>query len=172
MDTHLNGSLLIRRKNQIAWLTLNRPKKCNALDPALLEQLLSFFNQEAKHYSQIILQGAGPYFCAGADLKYMTPAEQQSPGHFSKLLSNFLSAYAQTPAMTICAIHGGCYGGAMGILSATDYVISDPNTQFACPEIKHQMIPKIIHPLLAKRLSKRQCKQLMLMGQIHTAQDF
>ena len=67
------SALEIGRDGAVATVTLGRPERRNALDPALLQELTEAFTglAEGDDVRVIVLRGAGPAFCAGADLDWM-----------------------------------------------------------------------------------------------------
>ena len=69
--------LKIEKKQQVVFLTLNRPKKRNALNPPLIKSLLDFFEKPGwdSNTKALLLCGAGPAFCSGADLKWLTDSQ-------------------------------------------------------------------------------------------------
>ncbi len=67
-------TLIVERRGQVDWVTLNRPEVMNALDNRLVDELLEYFdglywNREVRI---VVLRGAGKAFCAGLDLKAPT----------------------------------------------------------------------------------------------------
>ena len=66
-----SGILQVAKEGAVDWVTLNRPERLNALNPALVDELLDYFhNLQFDHSVRVVvLQGAGRAFCAGLDLK-------------------------------------------------------------------------------------------------------
>jgi len=61
-------------KEHVAWVTLNRPEKRNALNFQMLEQLVTTFQQldQDENVRVIVLKGEGKSFCAGLELTALT----------------------------------------------------------------------------------------------------
>ena len=61
----------IRIEDEVAWATMNRPDRLNALNPKLVEELRDFFVglYWRRDVRVVVLRGAGKAFCAGLDLK-------------------------------------------------------------------------------------------------------
>ena len=72
--------VLYEVKNRIAYLTLNRVEKRNALNPALVELLTDCMLQadEDEDVKVIVLKANGAVFSAGADLAYLQELQQNS----------------------------------------------------------------------------------------------
>jgi enoyl-CoA hydratase/carnithine racemase len=63
--------LQVAKEGAVDWVTLNRPERLNALNPALVDELLDYFHNLYFDHSVrvVVLKGAGRAFCAGLDLK-------------------------------------------------------------------------------------------------------
>ena len=102
----------------IAHLTLNAPKKLNALSEGMLEALQSEFDvlKNDQAIRAVILEGAGKAFCAGHDLKEMTAGRQAEDGGkaYFKALFNSCAKMMQTiqklPQPVIAQVHGDAIG--------------------------------------------------------------
>ena len=68
----MSQPLLIEHHDGVDWVTLNRPESLNALDPALIDALNTYFQglQRNRDTRVVVLKGAGANFCAGLDLKH------------------------------------------------------------------------------------------------------
>ncbi len=111
-------------REAITVLTLNRPDKRNALNIALMDTLcdaLEKLNRDAST-RVVILQGAGPVFCAGLDLR---EAQDVSKAHESaELVAKLLLTVRQSTAVTIAAVHGAAIAGGAGLMSACDFAVA------------------------------------------------
>src|SRR5215475_13052713 len=104
LDLHIDG--------MVARLTLNRPEKRNAIDPATraaLEQTLGVLDADDA-VRVIVLTGAGTAFCAGADLA-AAPAEAPVPANRQRLVAPF-ETFAKP---IIAAVNGVAVGGGLEI---------------------------------------------------------
>src|SRR5437899_11951181 len=74
-------TLLLRRDRSRLHVTLNRPQVKNALNPTLISELRTVFEnlRERRDIKVVILRGAGGTFCAGADLKNMQRSFSDKP---------------------------------------------------------------------------------------------
>lgn len=126
----------------IAWLTLQRPEKLNALSPDLLAQGVAAVNQIASSgdIRCLILRGAGRAFCAGADLSSMQEmTTTQAQRRFER--TNLWQALEDLPLPTIAAVHGYCFGGGCELALACDFRLAADSARFGQPEIKVGIIP-------------------------------
>jgi enoyl-CoA hydratase/carnithine racemase len=135
----------------VATVTLSRPEKYNALDPAMFDAITEAGEALAGNRSvrAVVLTGAGGNFSAGLDvssfgstggdfatvskqLRGDSPANRfQSPGWVWRAL----------PVPVIAAIEGVCYGGGLQIACGADIRIAAPDARLSVMEIKWGLIP-------------------------------
>ena len=72
--------LLIDERDGVAWLTMNRPERLNALNVGLTNALRNYFQalEDRADIRVVVLRGAGRVYCAGLDLKDRTGAAPRS----------------------------------------------------------------------------------------------
>jgi enoyl-CoA hydratase len=114
-----------------ATVTIDRPDRRNALDLATCEDLLSGLETAAADGARaIVLTGAGPHFCAGADLGSVQGTS------LAGALRRLLAAIAATPVPVIAAVHGAALGAGTQLAIACDLRVVDPTARFAIPAAK------------------------------------
>jgi len=151
---------------EVAFLTLNRPEKRNALSCQLLEQLIACF-AELKASSTLriaIIRGAGAIFCAGLDLEESTDHEKVE--HSSQLLSTLFSTLESFPLVTIAAVQGAAVAGGAGIVAACDFAIATTEARFGFPEVRRGLVAAQVAPLLVQQLPWRSVQDLLLLGEM------
>ena len=138
------NNLLMEVENEIAVVTINRPKSLNALNSETLAELDACFSEisERKDIKVVILTGSGAKaFVAGADISEMvnaTPAEGRKMGMLAK--EAFLKLETM-PQVTIAAVNGFALGGGCEISMACDIRIASDNAKFGQPETGLGILP-------------------------------
>lgn len=166
--------VLLEKSNGIATLRLNRAEKKNALNGEMIDAL-DFYAQQIKNDESIdivILKGKGDVFCSGADLKWFKEAadmEFNQRIERVKALPRFLKTWYELPQTTISTGHGFMYGGALGLLAISDYVILDQKSRLRLSEVVLGLIPASIAPYLVLRMGHARAKSLMLSADAFTA---
>jgi E-phenylitaconyl-CoA hydratase len=133
--------LLAEVVDGVAFLTLNRPHKANALDPELRERLGSTVRRldADPDVRVLVLTGAGKAFCAGVDLTVPGPSDGQH------LLAAPPEPVAQAVAdcrkPVIAAINGAAYGGGFELALAADLRIASTVARFALTEVRIGSMP-------------------------------
>ncbi|WP_077032920.1 enoyl-CoA hydratase/isomerase family protein [Pelomonas sp. KK5] len=129
-------NLQIHVEGQVAWLTLNRPERLNALDPALIAALKDYFvGLHARSPERVVvLRGAGASFCAGLDLKAMQ-ADGGAGRDVSEMLESqknvrdIMLAMRRCPQPIISLVQGAASGGGFALALASDIRLATPDAR-------------------------------------------
>lgn len=161
---------------QVKIISLNRPEVRNAFHPEMISEVTEFFIKEnAENKSKlIILKAEGKVFCAGADLNWMKDMVKYSFAENiedSTRLWNMLESIQSCQIPVVAVAHGAVFGGALGLLSASDYVFAEENTKFCFSEVKLGLAPAIISGFISRKIPDAFCRPLMLSAEIFKAQD-
>jgi len=139
---------LLEIKDGIAWVTLNRPDKRNAVSPGLVREMNAILDvvEESDEAKVMIVTGAGEAFCAGQDLKEYFRIPAGWPAIERERLYRNNSAWQWRrmmyfPKPTIAMINGWCFGGAFQFMIACDLAIADESAVFGLSEINWGIIP-------------------------------
>ena len=167
----MNAVVNFEKKKGIVFIKLNRPDKRNALNPDMIQLLLSFFQKEKwdKSIKAIVISGAGKVFCSGADLKWLGDESLFTKQKLENLFS-LLEAIDSAPVPIVALVHGFAIGGGLGLLSVSDIVIAEENSQFCFSETKLGLVPSIISPFVLKKIGLSQARFLILSALTFSAQ--
>ncbi|MGV3588835.1 MAG: enoyl-CoA hydratase/isomerase family protein [Adhaeribacter sp.] len=163
-----------RTAERVAYITLNRPEKRNALNFEVVRQLKHAFdyaeNDEA--CKVIVLQATGEVFCAGVDLAYMQTLAQNTFDEnlydSSHLMQLFRQIYT-LKKVVIAKVHGHAIAGGCGLASICDLVFSAPEARFGYTEVKIGFVPAIVSVFLLRKIGEACTKQLLLTGDLVSA---
>ena len=134
-------SIIYVKKDQIAYITINRPQVNNAIDGKTNDELYEVWNDfhSDPNCWVAILTGAGEKsFSAGADLKDMKNLRKSiDSGHsLGAITKNF-----ETWKPIIAAVNGLALGGGLEMMLACDLRIASEKAIFGLPEVKWGMLP-------------------------------
>ncbi len=136
-------TILVEKKGPLAYITLNRPEKLNALNSTVRREVMEAVDALAvdDDVRVAILHGAGDKaFVAGADVSEFaarSPADQRELYNHRRVYD----AVAEFPKPILCAVHGYCLGGGSELALACDLRVADRTAQFAQAEIRLGLIP-------------------------------
>lgn len=145
----------------VATLTLNRPDKLNALNPAVFVELREHVDAIAGDESVgcVVLTGAGRAFCAGHDLGAIAAHERAPSKHIEP---ETVDALERLPQPTIARIHGHCYTGGLELALACDLLIADESARLGDTHGQWGLVPIWgMSVRLPERVGRSTAKELM-----------
>jgi methylglutaconyl-CoA hydratase len=160
----------------IAQVTINRPSRANAIDPALAASLLEAFEWLAKDpkLRVLVLLGNGRTFCAGLDLKAMSDTAGASfETHFADaaLLTKLLHRLNTMPVPTLAVVPGAAIGLGVGLVACCDVVLASELASFRFSEVRLGIIPAVISPYVIPAIGARACRRYFLSGESFDAAE-
>ncbi|MFL6778075.1 MAG: enoyl-CoA hydratase [Sphingomicrobium sp.] len=165
-------TILVERKGAVTLVTLNRPQALNALNSAVLAELIDAFAAYDADPAQrcLVLTGSEKAFAAGADIK-----EMQAQGFADMYAANFFGGWEQvtrTRKPWIAAVAGFALGGGCEVAMMCDIVIAADNARFGQPEIKLGIIPGAGGTQrLPRAVGKAKAMDLILTGRMMDANE-
>jgi methylglutaconyl-CoA hydratase len=151
----------------VATVTLNRPSVNNAYNGEMIDALLALFAELAADDAVrvVVLRGNGPNFQAGADLKWINHVREQGRDENIAVSRNTAEAVRglnELPKPTVALVHGGCFGGGIGVIAACDVVIAEDTAVFAIAEARWGLMASIIIPQLCGAIGLRHTRRYAL----------
>jgi methylglutaconyl-CoA hydratase len=168
-----SNSVILEKRGQAFWITINRPEKRNAINRDVIIGIAKGYHDahDDKDVRVIVLTGTGDKaFCAGADLQNTAgafAADFAKPNvDYADLLR--LSQNATKPA--IARVGGVCMAGGMGLLCMTDMAVAADRAIFGLPEVKVGVFPMQVLSLLQSIAPRRLVSEWALTGEPFDAQ--
>jgi len=159
-----------------ATVMLNRPDVHNAFDPAMTRQLtatLEKLDADPK-VRAVTLMGAGPSFCAGADIGHMKASAKFSREQNVKAAQESARMFYTLYNMgkpTIARVHGAVRGGGIGLVAACDIAMASRTATFRLSEVKIGVIPSMISPYVIAAIGQRQARRYFISGEEFDASE-
>ena len=169
------NSITLNRAGPIATITLARPELHNAFDAAMIGELYDAFIALAADdlVRVVILAGAGPSFCAGADLHWMRDSMEwtgeQNVADAEALAAMFEAAWS-LPKPLIGRIHGLALGGGAGLVACCDLAVAVDTARFGFSEVKLGLVPAVIAQYVVPKVGVSQARALFVSGERITAE--
>ena len=169
-------NLTLTIENKVAHLTINRPEKANSMTEDAWNELKKalVYCDETPEIRVVVFSGAGEkLFCGGIDLTMLMTTNEKTNDKcegrkrekFRKLLLDFqeiISTFEKISKPVLSAVHGGCIGAGLDMISATDIRYCTKDAYFCIKEIDLGMVadvgtlqrlPKIISDGLTRELA-------------------
>lgn len=160
--------LLVHDRGAVRILTLNRPEKRNALDTELTRLLLQEIGKAdiEEEVACLVLAGAGPGFCAGADLsEFKGLRDPQAAEARAELTMQLHLSFSKISKPVITAINGAAMGGGAGLAIAGDLAVMDEDAKLGYPETKHGIVAAIVLGNLVRQAGRKAAFELVAFGE-------
>ena len=154
--------------DEVATITLDSPATRNALSSVLLAQLREALAGALSDPGcrVVVLTGADPAFCSGADLK----ESRTSPGAASGLFPQVLQLIWDSHKPVVCRVNGSTRAGGIGLVAACDIAVASQSATFAFSEVRIGATPAIIAVPCLRRMEPRAAAGYFLTGETFDAQ--
>ncbi len=131
----MSNDLSIEYAGDATIIRFTRPEIRNPLSLAVIDQLhLALDDIAARPETKaLIFTGTGESFASGANLREIADAAAEMAPGFARYGQEFMQRVADLAVVTIAAINGYCFGGALDMALACEVRIASPNAQFAHP---------------------------------------
>lgn len=168
--------VLVETRDQVCWITLNRPEKRNAINEEVVRLLREAVvtSSNDPHLRAIVITGAGDQaFCAGADLGKAAEGgafdiDYSNPRHYVVQLFQAMEA-CNLPI--VARVNGHALAGGFGILCACDMAVAADDVRFGTPETKIGVAPMMILGHMLRVLPRRKLLELCVTGELIGADE-
>lgn len=193
-------TLAVTLEDHIATVRLNRPEKANAMNATMWQEIRQAFQwvDETPEARVAVLQGEGKLFSAGIDLQMMMGLGAQirndCDGRTREALrrvildlQDTLSSLERCRKPVLAAIHGGCIGGGIDLITCADMRYCSADAYFAIKEIDIgmtadvgtlQRLPRLVGEGIARelaytgrRLEAEEARQIGLVNRVFESRD-
>lgn len=157
------AEVLLELNDSIAVITINDPERRNALTIDLSQELADKVHQAEQEANALIITGAPPAFCAGADLTQLGNSKDEG---LRNIYRGFL-AVANATIPTIAAVNGAAVGAGLNLALAADLRIAGPKARFDARFLQLGIHPGGGMTWMLQKITNRQTAMAMtLFGQI------
>ncbi len=159
----------------VAWITVNRPEKLNALNRATVEAIAAAARRglDDQDVAVLVLTGSGEKaFVAGADIGEMAAMDAREGQAFGRFLQTSFDLLERSHKPVIAAVNGFALGGGCELAMACHIRIAGENARFGQPEVNLGLIPGAGGTQRLQRLVGRgKAMELILTGEMVSAEE-
>jgi enoyl-CoA hydratase len=165
-------TIIAETRGKVGLVTLNRPKALNALNSAVLSEVLAAMQafEANPRIGAMVITGSEKAFAAGADIK-----EMQSKSYVDAYLEDFFAGWEQFTRIrkpVIAAVAGYALGGGCELAMMCDFIIAADNAKFGQPEITLGVMPGMGgSQRLTRFVGKSKAMDLCLTGRMMDAAE-
>ena len=173
----MSDRVTLATTDHVAFVTLDRADKFNAVDIAMIDGLVAAGEAVAAdpEVRAVVLQGEGEHFCAGIDLGIFQSEENvlspelmaPQPGTDANYFQRPALIWRELPVPVIAALHGICYGAGLQIAFGADMRVASPDCRLSVMEIKWGIIPDMGMSVSARGIVRPdRLKELAMTGRV------
>jgi len=158
-------------RDVVARVTLTRPDVHNAFNASVIAELRTTFAALAREgptdLRAVALAGAGPSFCAGADIDWMRAAmslDVEGNEHDAMAMAEMFETIDTCPVPVIARVQGAALGGGMGLCAVADIVIAEAGARFGFTETRLGILPAVIAPFVIAKIGESNARALFPGG--------
>lgn len=165
--------ILYERDDKVARVTMNRPKKRNALSLDHMRELTGCFRGigEDKGISVVVLAGEGPGFCAGHDLSEMLGRDPDFYRHTFDVCCELMDAIREIPQPVIARVHGIATAAGCQLAATCDLVVASEEASFATPGVKIGLFCSTPMVALGRAVGQKKAMEMLLTGDLVPAEE-
>lgn len=166
-------TILYKTEGAIAYVTMNRPNKRNALSLQHMEELIACFKEigQQSTISVVILRGEGPAFCAGHDLSEMVGETGQYYRHLFEVCTELMETIQSIPQPVIAQVHGIATAAGCQLVATCDLAVAGEQTKFATPGVKIGLFCSTPMVALSRAVGRKKALHMLLTGEALTAEE-
>src|SRR5437016_12960001 len=172
----MSDRVLAALESGVRTATLNRPEKERAIDPPMIDALLTLLDQADLDAAVrvVALRGAGSDFCAGMDLNELLASADKSVEENRDAALRFGEIFTRmrsVPKPVVALVRGRALAGGCGLATACDLVLAARSATFGYPEVQRGFVPALVMTLLRRAVGEKVAFDLAATGRILPATE-
>jgi enoyl-CoA hydratase/carnithine racemase len=167
-----DADLIVSVQGQVAYLTLNRPERRNALSGQLLAALEAALTRVAadRTLAAVVLAARGAVFCSGHDLSEMCGLSESSYRELFGRCARVMLGLRRLPQPVIARVQGMATAAGCQLVAACDLAVATTDASFATPGVKIGLFCTTPMVPLVRAIPAKPALEMLLTGRPITAQ--
>lgn len=161
------------QKNAVAFITLNNPKKINALSKNMIQELIHALTVVStdEAVKVVILRAAGKHFCAGHDLSQMVDQDMKEYKYIFDQCTRLMLLLHQIPQPVIAQVQGIATAAGCQLVAWCDLVVADDSARFATPGVKIGLFCTTPMVAITRAIGRKAAMEMLLTGRYFSARE-
>ena len=165
------GDVEVEWRDEVLWVTINRPDRRNAYDLAMARTMIAAL-EDAAEASAVVVTGAGGAFCAGGSLDQLGKPDARQLRALFRASLGLVDAIRSCPAPVIAAVDGPAAGGGNELVIACDFAIATRRSTFGQTGPKVGSAPVLgATNLLAVQIGEKRAKEMAMLCRRYSAEQ-
>ncbi|MGZ0712460.1 enoyl-CoA hydratase/isomerase family protein (plasmid) [Coraliomargarita sp. W4R53] len=172
----MSDSIILDISGGLARVTFNRPAYLNAMGFEMGQRWREVAHEVTNDASvgAVILDAAGPAFCAGGDVFEMgtSGAKGEDVTAMARTIHEGIRTFVESDKPIVAAVQGAVAGGGLGLMLTADYIVASDSSKFVCKYANIGLSPDLgVSTLLTQAVGQRRALQLALQDRALSAQE-
>ncbi len=165
--------VLFETQGPVAYVTMNRPEKRNALSLEHMEELRDCFRRvgERRDVAVAVLRGAGPAFCAGHDLAELVGRDVAFYRHVFQVCTDMMNTIQRIPQPVIAQVHGMATAAGCQLVATCDLAVASTEARFATPGVRIGLFCSTPMVAVSRNLPRKKVLEMLLTGEPISAEE-
>lgn len=165
------SDLIYEDKEKVAWITINRESRRNAVSLEMIDSFFQYLEQAAANDAVrvVCLTASGDKaFCSGADLAAAGP---EGPFAGARKYAALLKRMAEFPKPLIAKVNGHCIAGGLGFMLSCDLVYARNDAKFGTPEVNVGLFPMMVAALVFRNATRKKASEMIYTAKMISAAE-
>ncbi|KAA9132199.1 enoyl-CoA hydratase/isomerase family protein [Microbacterium caowuchunii] len=172
----MSDTILLHVEAGLARVTFNRPARLNAMDFEMGRRWRDVAHEVTADPSvgAVILDAAGPAFCAGGDVIMMSTsgADGTAVTDAADVIHEGIRTFVESDKPIVAAVQGAVAGGGLGLMLTADYIVAAEDAKFVSRYANIGLTPDLaVSTLLPQAVGQRRALQLLLQDRMLNAAE-
>ncbi len=166
-------NVVFETEGPVAYVTMNRPDKRNALSLEHMRELTDCFQRigERRDLAVAVLRGAGPAFCAGHDLAELVGRDVAFYRHVFQVCTTMMNTVQQIPQPVIAQVHGMATAAGCQLVATCDLAVASTEARFATPGVRIGLFCSTPMVAVSRNLPRKKAMEMLLTGEPLSAEE-
>jgi enoyl-CoA hydratase/carnithine racemase len=165
--------ILYTTKGTIGFLTLNNPKKINALSKQMISEIIDVLSgvSEDESIKVVIIRAAGKHFCAGHYLKEMVGNGVKEYKYIFDQCTKMMQLIHELPQPVIAQVQGIATAAGCQLVAWCDLAVAAEGSQFATPGVKIGLFCTTPMVAVTRAIGRKAAMEMLLTGRFFSARE-
>jgi enoyl-CoA hydratase/carnithine racemase len=166
-------NILHEQDGKIAYVTMNRPERRNALALDHMVELIDCLSMlgASKDIAVIIIRGNGPAFNAGHNLREMIGQSPTFYEHLFDVCTKLMECIQAIPQPVIAQVHGVATAAGCQLVATCDLAVAADDARFATPGVKIGLFCSTPMVALSRAIGRKKALEMLLTGDFLSAEE-